>query len=142
MVSVNSRTMVDGLSPFCTCVRVSPFIVHTDFTLRPSMVSSSNSSSNLKEITVVLKVDDVHRVYTLSSPFFNSTVGLRLLPIFRSTKPTPKSYKKHTKHQLMLIYCISFEINGIISFVEIFPTKYIFIKYFIKLKFSIFNPIR
>lgn len=57
--AVKVRTMVDGLSPPCFCVNVSPSSVHTLFTLRPSMVSSSNSSPNLKAIFVFLNVDSV-----------------------------------------------------------------------------------
>lgn len=49
---VNTRTIFDGFSPRCSCVNVLPSKVHTLFTLRPSMVSSSNSSPNLKLIFV------------------------------------------------------------------------------------------
>src|SRR5512143_3924478 len=98
--SVNSRTMVDGLSPFCSCTNLLPSIVQTDFTLRPSKVSSSNSSPNLNEMVEVLKVEEVVNVYT-SPSFFNSTVGDTELPILRSTMPTPNSFMYSSKFSLL-----------------------------------------
>uniref|UniRef100_A0A182ILV8 Uncharacterized protein n=1 Tax=Anopheles atroparvus TaxID=41427 RepID=A0A182ILV8_ANOAO len=87
-VSVNSRTIVVGFSPFCSWISLLPSRVHTDLTMRPSTVSSVNSSPSLNLMVVFLKVDSVLNVY--SSPFFtSSTVGEMLLPSLRSTMPTP-----------------------------------------------------
>uniref|UniRef100_A0A182VXR5 Uncharacterized protein n=1 Tax=Anopheles minimus TaxID=112268 RepID=A0A182VXR5_9DIPT len=98
-VAENSRTIVVGFSPFCSWISLFPSRVQTDLTMRPSTVSSSNSSPSLNLIVVFLKVDSVLNVY--SSPFFtSSTVGEMLLPSLRSTMPTPdkKSGKKWVFH--------------------------------------------
>jgi len=86
--SVNSRMMVDGGSPPTSWINLFPSSLITLFTLRPSIVSSSNSSPNLNVMVDVLNVDDVTKEYW-SPSFFNSTVGLTELPILRRTKPTP-----------------------------------------------------
>uniref|UniRef100_A0A2M4DH30 Putative secreted protein n=1 Tax=Anopheles darlingi TaxID=43151 RepID=A0A2M4DH30_ANODA len=83
--------MVVGFSPFCSWISLLPSNVHTDLTVRPSTVSSSNSSPSLNLIVVFLKVDKVLNVY--SSPFFtSSTVGEMLLPSLRRTIPTPRAF--------------------------------------------------
>lgn len=92
-VSVNSRVMVDGGSPPCFWINLLPSNVMTLLTLRPSKVSSSNSLPNSNEISDVLNVDDVIKVY-FSPSFFNSTVGETEFPILRRTNPTPANNKK------------------------------------------------
>lgn len=86
--SSNSRTISQAGSPPCLWINLLPSNVQTLLTVRPSMVSSSNSLPNSNVISVFLNVDDVTNV-NLSPSFFNSTVGDTELPILRRTNPTP-----------------------------------------------------
>lgn len=85
----NSLTMVVSiLSDFCVCNSLLPSWVMTDLALRPSKVSSSNSSPNLNEIDEFLNVELDDSTY-FSSLLVSSTTGDTLLPTFRVNKPTP-----------------------------------------------------
>ncbi|KAH9402002.1 hypothetical protein TYRP_016573 [Tyrophagus putrescentiae] len=56
--SLNSRTMVTGLSPFCTCTSLlSPSLVTEVCTFFPSARSSSNSSPSLNLISLFFSVE-------------------------------------------------------------------------------------
>lgn len=92
-VSVNSRTMAASASPFCVCVNLLPSNVKTVFTLRPSMVSSTNSSSNLNVSTAVLTADWVVKVYVPSSALVRKMVGLADAAILRMIMLTPAGQK-------------------------------------------------
>lgn len=97
-LSLNSRIMVDGGVPSCLWMNLLPSNVTVLLTLRPSNVSSSNSSPNLNVMVDVLNVDDVTKVYW-SPSFFNSTVGVVEFPILRRTNPTPAQKIKEKKEK-------------------------------------------
>lgn len=85
----NSLTIVvTCLSFFWVCNNLLPSWVMSDFTLRPSAVSSSNSSPSLNAIDVFLNVEFDDRTY-LSSFLVSSTTGVTEFPNLRVSMPTP-----------------------------------------------------
>lgn len=90
----NSLTIVvTNLSDFWVCNSLLPSWVMIDLTLRPSGVSSSNSSLSLNEIDVFLNVE-LDDSTNLSSLLVSSTTGDTALPNLRTIIPTPTKNKK------------------------------------------------
>lgn len=86
--SVNSRITVDDGLPICFWMNLLPSFVTVLLTLRPSLVSSSYSSSNLNVSEKLLIFDVVTKVYW-SPSFFNSMVATDEFASLRRTNPTP-----------------------------------------------------
>jgi len=92
----NSLTMVVSLclSHFWVWTSLFPSWVMIDFTLRPSGVSSSNSSLSLNAIDEFLNVEFDDSTNLPSSLLVNSTTGDTVLPNFRVIIPTPERQNK------------------------------------------------
>lgn len=100
----NSLTIVVViLLSFWVCNSLFPSWVMIDFTLRPSGVSSSNSSLSLNSIDVFLNVECDDSTY-MSSFLVSSTTGVTELPNLRITIPTPVKKKKKKKIKSIINY--------------------------------------
>lgn len=95
--SVNSRTVTDVGVPTCVWMNLFPSRVTVLLTLRPSIDSSSNSSSSLNEKLKVLTGDDIVNVYR-SPSCFNSMVDFTEFASLRRTNPTPVSKEERKKY--------------------------------------------
>jgi len=95
----NSLTIVVSLclSHFWVCTSLFPSWTMIDFTLRPSGVSSSNSSLSLNAIEEFLNVEFDDSTNLPSSLLVSSTTGDTVLPNLRVIIPTPtRKNKKRT----------------------------------------------
>jgi len=92
----NSLTIVVSLclSHFWVCTSLLPSWMMVDFTLRPSGVSSSNSSLSLNEIDEFLNVEFDDSTNLPSSLLVSSTTGDTVLPNLRVIIPTPTKQNK------------------------------------------------
>lgn len=92
------RMVVTCLSDFCVCNSwLPPSCVMIDLTLRPSGVSSSNSSFSLNVMDVFLNVELDDNEYLPSSVLVSSTTGDTELPTLRVNMPTPGRKNKKKK---------------------------------------------
>lgn len=91
-VSVNVLSITVGWSPSCLCNMRRPPSSKLMMlrTVRPSGVSSSNSSSSVNEYELFLNVEYVWNVYTApAASTLSATVGVTELAILRPIRPTP-----------------------------------------------------